>query len=52
MSNFRNKSFLLNRFAKVVELSMENDTRRGTKIRQVHVDIGFAQMIIGDVIND
>ena len=50
---FQDKAeLLLNRFAQAVELAMTNDTRRGTKIRQVHVDIGFAQIITGDVIND
>ena len=53
IEEFQNKSqLLLNRFAQAVELAIENDTRRGTKTRQVHVDIGFAHIIIGDVKND
>ena len=43
---------LLDRLAKATEAAIVSDTRRGTKIRQVHVDIGFAQTITGDVIND
>lgn len=43
---------LLNRFAQAVELAMANDTRRGTKVRQVHVDIGFAKIITGEIINE
>ncbi len=50
---FQKKSeVLLNRFAKAVEQAMANDERRGSKIRQVHVDIGFAHILTGDVIND
>tara|TARA_R110001592_G_scaffold224032_2_gene479553 strand:- start:7295 stop:7528 length:234 start_codon:yes stop_codon:yes gene_type:complete len=43
---------LLDRFAQAVELAMANDTRRGTKVRQVHVDIGFAKIITGEIINE